>query len=173
MAIDKGSDKHEDTKLVLKVKLNKTAMNILIPLLISTGVFIVELYSIYYISNSLLSKVDFLHLMNTCFGPTHIATAAIFLYEFYSSSQWKFFDSNGDEARMEVIKKDRIGWTVIATIVVGFAYILCNVKVTCRSQIVLLVFQIIYMFYLYCYGVESKILEYREPRQIRNVIMSE
>lgn len=124
-------------------------------------------------SNSRLTVVDFLHLMNTSFGPTHIATAAVFLYEFYSSSQWKFFDSDNDVAKMEVIKKDRVALTVIFTIIMGFTYTLCNVKVTVCSQVILLVFQVVYIFYLYVYGVESKIMEYREKQPIRNVLMGE
>lgn len=173
MATDMAPNKHTDIQPILTIKFNKTAMNILIPLLISTGVFIVELYSKYYISNSSLTVVEFLHMINTCFGPTHIATAAVFLYEFYSSSQWNFFDSDNDVAKMEVIKKDRGAITVILTITIGFFYILCNVKVTGWSQVILLVLQILYMIYLYVFGMGSKILEYREKSLIRNVLMGE
>ena len=162
-----------DKQPVLTIKFDKTAMNILIPLLISTGVFIVELFSIYYISNSSLTVVEFLHMINTCFGPTHIATAAVFLDEFYSSAQWQFFDSDNGVAKMEVIKTDRIAITIIFTLITGFTYILCNMKVTVCSQVILLLFQIAYMIYLYSYGMGSKIMEYRGKYPIRNVLMSE
>ena len=168
-----ATDKYADMQPVLTIEFNKTAMNILIPLLISTGVFIVEIFSICCIANNPLTVAEFLHMINTCFGPTHIATAAVFLYEFYSSAQWKFFDSDNDVAKMEVIKTDRIAVTIIFTIITGFAYILCNMKVTVCSQVILLVLQIVYMIYLYRYGMGSKIMKYREKYPIRNVLMSE
>ena len=173
MGIDTVPNKHTDIQGVLTIEFNKTIMNILIPLLISTGVFIVELYSTYYYLNSMPSMVEFLHLLNTCFGPTHIATAAVFLYEFYSSSQWQFFDSDNDVAKMEVIKKDRGIITVILTIAIGFFYILFNMKVVVWTQAILLVFQILYMIYLYLYGMGSKTLVYQKKSLIRNVLMGE
>lgn len=173
MATKRKSSEQDDSRFILKIKFNKTAMCILIPFLISMGVFIVELYSIYHIPNNSLAIVDFLHLLNTCFIPTHIATATTFLYELYSSLQREYFDLNNNAIKMEVIKSDKVGFTIITTIVIGFLYVLCNVSVTCLSQFILLIFQIAYMIYLYVYGVGSKVIGYREIHQIRNVLMSE
>lgn len=173
MATETALNKHTDVQTILIIQFNKTAMNILIPLLISSGIFIVELYSKCYILNSPPSIVEFLHMINTCFAPTHVATAAVFLYEFYSSSQWQFFDSDNNVVMMEVKTKVRGAITVILTIIIGFFYILCNMKVTGWSQAIFLVLQFFYMLYLYLYGMGSKTLEYREKSLIRDVLMGE
>lgn len=145
-----------------------TRFNILIPILISFGIFIVEIYSIYYVAEECVDWLDIFRLINTTFIPTHIATATGFLYQhfslynYYNNIEKKLL---GNNVRIE---SENVGITMVSTIFMAFVYVLCSFKISCGNQFLLIIMQGIYMLIIFKYCISDKIVSYEEL--VENVV---
>lgn len=145
-----------------------TRFNILIPILISTLVFIVEVYSVYYVAEEPVNCISILRLINSTFIPTHIATTTLLLYQhcslvnYYNSSRKKKLLDEMD------LNAEHVSLTMISTILLAFFYVIFSFKVGMVNQFCLLVMQGIYMVLLWKYSLRDKIVIY--GKTIKNVV---
>lgn len=151
-----------------RIEFNVTKINILIPILISTGAFLVEILSLYYFNENDFSVIDVEHIFNTTYIPTHIATTTGFLYQHFSFANRMNEQDIDKGMRGTVLHPQYTFWTVVSTCGLGFIYALANIRVTFFSQLVLLVLQLIYMIFLLKVEIKEQIFIYESP--IRNVI---
>lgn len=155
----------------VRIEFRRTRINILIPIFIATGAFLVEILSLYFFNaHEAANATDIIHLINTTFIPTHIATTTCFLYEHFSQANWLFSKGVDWNQGGSVLRPQYTSLTVFSTCALGFAYVLLNVRVTFITQLILMVLQIIYMIILFKIELEDKVLIYEKP--IKNVITS-
>jgi hypothetical protein len=155
----------------LRIDYNKTYFTIVIPLLIACFAFVVELLSWYYFSEEHdFDILEIIHLFNTTFIPTHIATTTCFLYEFFSISKHLLTDNGRWKVRDEALDERYTALTIITTLVLAFLYLVLNAKVILATQIVLGIAQILYMILLLKVELKRVIHVYKMP--IYNVVMA-
>lgn len=145
-----------------------TRFNILIPILISGGVFIVEICSVYHAAEECWNWLDIFRLLNTTFIPTHIATATGFLYQHFSLDNYYNNSEKKQLGNNVRIKSENVGITMVSTILMGFFYVVCSFKISWGNQIFLIIMQCIYMFMIFKYFVNDKIVSYEEL--VENVV---
>ena len=150
------------------LEFHTTRFNVWIPIFVSLFVFIVETYSVYYVSEEIVNWLNILRLFNTTFIPTHIATATVFLYQHFSLSN--YYNNSGKIRPLDdmEIKAEYADRTMGSTIVLAFFYIIFSFKVSYANQIPLFVMQCYYMGMLWKRNIKDKVVVYKEP--VRNVV---
>lgn len=145
-----------------------TRYNVMIPIFISILVFVVEIYSVYYVAEESVDWLNILRLLNTTFIPTHIATTTVFLYQHFSLSNSFNNDREIQQIDNMEVKLEYAALTMVSTILLAFLYVLLSFKVNFGNQIFLIVMQFLYMFILLKYGIRDKIIIYKKP--VKNVV---
>lgn len=150
------------------LEFHTTKYNVLIPILVSTLVFLVEIRILYYGTEECVSYLNICRLLNTTFIPTHIATVAVFLYQHFSLANYY---NNGGKMRsiddMEV-KAENAGLTMISTILLAFFYVFFSSEINCKNQTFLMIMQCIYMWILFKFSIRNKVVIVEEP--VKNVV---
>ncbi|MCM1087905.1 MAG: hypothetical protein NC419_07085 [Muribaculaceae bacterium] len=145
-----------------------TRFNVLIPVFISFLVFIVEIYSVYYVAEEPVTYINILRLINTTFIPTHVATTTLLLYQHFSLVNY-YNNSRKKKPLSEMdLNAEYVAHTMISTIILAFFYIVFSFKVGFINQVLLLVMQGIYMIILWKYCLKDKIIIYE--RTIKDVV---
>ena len=145
-----------------------TRFNVLMPIFISSLVFIVEIYSKYYVSEECVNWLDICRLFNTTFSPTHIATAAGFIYQHFSLDQY-YNNSNLKQTSNNIgIKSENVGITIVSTILMAIVYIVCCFRIGWGNQIFLLIMQGIYVFIIIKYCISDKVISYE--KRLGNIV---
>lgn len=150
------------------LEFHTTRLNVLIPIFVSTLVFIVEIYSVYHVDKEYVNWLNICRLLNTTFIPTHIATATVFLYQHFSLVN---YCNNVGKMRpiddMDV-KAEYAGLTIGSTILLAFFYIIFSFKADLVNQIILFVMQCLYIWILLKYSIRDRIVIY--VKTVKNVV---
>lgn len=165
------SDKRRHHEMESKGKMlqfHTTRSSVLIPIFISVLVYVVELYSVYYVAEESVSCLKLFRLFNTTFIPTHIATTTVFLYQHFSLFNYCIYVGKRRPIEDTELRTEYAGLTIGSTIVLAVFYVLFSFKVSLGNQIVLLVMQCLYMYLLWKYSIRDKIVIYEKP--VKNVI---
>lgn len=164
MCFKSGRKRHQETGAKSRVlKFHTTRLNVFVPICVSLGAFITEIYSVYYVSGESVDLLNIFRLFNTTFVPTHLATAVGFLCQHFSLSN--YYNNSGKMRPLGEmdIKAEYAGFTMLSTIVLAFAYVLCCFKVSCINQLPLIFLQCSYMWILWKYIITDKVIVYNEP----------